>query len=50
MEITIHTPSPIEQKLVGKYFYNLDKLIKLNHQEIEKLKNIKKAMLEKMFL
>lgn len=39
-----------EQKRIGTYFQNLDSLISLQKQKIEKLKNIKKACLEKMFV
>jgi type I restriction enzyme S subunit len=39
-----------EQSQIGSYFQNLDKLISLHQQEIQKLKNIKKACLEKMFV
>ena len=39
-----------EQKKISEYFTNLDHLITLHQRELEKLKNIKKAMLEKMFV
>ena len=39
-----------EQKMIGKFFSNLDHFIALHQRELEKLKNIKKAMLEKMFV
>lgn len=39
-----------EQEKIGEYFSNLDNLIALHQRELEKLKNIKKAMLEKMFV
>ena len=39
-----------EQKQIGEYFRNLDNLINLQQQEIEKLKNIKKVLLGKMFV
>lgn len=39
-----------EQTKIGNYFQNLDKLISLHQKELEKLKNIKKACLEKMFV
>ena len=38
-----------EQKIIGQYFANLDHLITLHQREYEKLHNIKKSMLEKMF-
>ncbi len=39
-----------EQQKIGNYFKTLDKLISLQEKEIEKLKNIKKSLLEKMFV
>ena len=39
-----------EQKCIGNYFANLDNLITLHQRELEKLQNIKKSMLEKMFV
>lgn len=39
-----------EQKRIGSYFAHLDNLITLHQRELEKLKNIKKACLEKMFV
>ena len=42
-------PSFEEQKKVGEYFQALDHLITLHQRELEKLKNIKKTLLEKMF-
>ena len=39
-----------EQKCIGDYFANLDNLITLHQRELEKLKNLKKACLEKMFV
>lgn len=38
-----------EQTKVGRYFRNLDHLITLHQRKLEKLQNLKKAMLEKMF-
>lgn len=39
-----------EQKAIGAYFHNLDHLITLHQSKLEKLKNIKKTCLEKMFV
>ena len=39
-----------EQTKIGEYFSNLDNLITLHQRKLEKLKNIKKSMLEKMFV
>jgi len=44
-----HTPYE-EQKAIGDYIETLDHLITLHQRELEKLKNIKKSMLEKMFV
>ena len=43
-------PKIEEQIKIGKYFANLDNLITLHQRKLEKLKNIKKSMLEKMFV
>ena len=39
-----------EQKAIGDFFANLDNLITLYQRKLEKLKNIKKSMLDKMFV
>ena len=39
-----------EQIKIGNFFYNLDNLITLHQSKCEKLKNIKKALLDKMFV
>ena len=39
-----------EQKKIGEYFEKLDRLITLHQRELKKLQNIKKSMLEKMFV
>ncbi|MCB9061395.1 MAG: restriction endonuclease subunit S [Halobacteriovoraceae bacterium] len=49
-EFSILTPTQDEQEKIGCYFKHLDGLISLQAEELEKLKNIKKAMLEKMFV
>ena len=43
-------PSYDEQKMLGKLLHSLDHLITLHQRELEKLKNLKKACLEKMFV
>ena len=43
-------PSLEEQRKIGKLFDTLDHLITLHQRELEKLQNIKKSMLEKMFV
>ena len=49
-EIDILVPTYREQRTLGQYFTNLDHLITLHYRELEKLKNLKKACLEKMFV
>ena len=39
-----------EQKQIGSFFQQLEHLITLHQRELEKLQNIKKSMLEKMFV
>ena len=46
----IAIPSEKEQKKIGSFFRQLDNLITLHQRELEKLQNIKKSMLEKMFV
>ena len=46
----ISLPNQIEQAKVGEFFQQLDNLITLHQRELEKLQNIKKSMLEKMFV
>ena len=48
MEIWL--PKLPEQRQIGAYFKSLDNLITLHQRKLEKLKNIKKSMLEKMFV
>lgn len=50
MEIAVPIPKINEQEKIGNYFKHLDTLITLQKSELEKLKNIKKACLEKMFV
>jgi len=50
-DIDLSLPSDvIEQAKIGAYFKLLDRLITLHQRELEKLQNIKKSMLEKMFV
>ena len=46
----VSLPSLEEQRKIGKLFDTLDNLITLHQRKLEKLKNIKKSMLEKMFV
>ena len=43
-------PSTAEQMKIGHYFTHLDNLITLHQRKFEKLQNLKKACLEKMFV
>ena len=49
-ELIVDVPTYEEQKEIGAYFQQLDNLITLHQRKLEKLKNIKKSMLEKMFV
>lgn len=50
MEIEVPLPSIVEQQKIGSYFSHLDSLISLQQRKLDKLKNIKKSLLEKMFV
>ena len=47
LEIAISSED--EQKIIGAFFQKLDNLITLHQRKFEKLTNVKKSMLEKMF-
>ena len=47
---TIMVPSENEQAVIGQYFTNLDNLITLHQRKLEKMKSIKKSLLEKLFV
>ena len=49
-EMPIVIPRIEEQIKIGKYMLKLDNLITLHQRKLEKLQNIKKACLEKMFV
>lgn len=50
-DLTISCPSTLdEQKAIGEYFRNLDSLISAKRQKLVKLRNIKQACLDKMFV
>ncbi len=42
--------SVIEQRQIGAFFDRLDSLITLHQRKLELLRNIKKSMLDKMFV
>ena len=47
---SILVPSMTEQQAIGRFFKQLDTLITLHQRKLEKLQNIKKSCLEKMFV
>ena len=49
-EIDVLVPQYDEQQPLGQFFNRIDNLITLHQRELEKLKNLKKACLEKMFV
>ena len=49
LNTVICMPSVPEQEHIGLFFENLDNLITLHQRKFEKLTNVKKSMLEKMF-
>ena len=49
-ELSVDFPLLKEQQAIGDFFSRLDNLITLHQRELEKLQNIKKSMLEKMFV
>lgn len=49
-EFKMMIPSQREQDAIADFFLRLDNLITLHQRKLEKLKNIKKACLEKMFV
>ena len=49
MNIHISIPNYEEQKKIGEYFSNLDRLITLHQRKCEQLKELKKFMLQNMF-
>ena len=50
LNTVISMPSVDEQRRIGTFFKELDNLITLHQRKLEKLQNIKKSMLEKMFV
>lgn len=49
-EASVLIPNIEEQRKIGNFFSNIENLIALHQRELDKLQNIKKAMLEKMFV
>lgn len=49
MKIGVKVPVDIEEQIIiGQYFNNIDNLLTLHEKELEKLKNIKKSLFDKM--
>ena len=49
-ELIVPVPKLEEQRKIASFILNLNDLITLHQRELEKLQNIKKSMLEKMFV
>ena len=49
-ELKTRLPTLTEQQQIGAFFRHLDHLITLHQRELERLQNIKKSCLEKMFV
>ncbi len=50
LEMRFYMPSLPEQRKIGAYFRSLDALISARRDEIAKLKDLKKALLDRMFV
>lgn len=50
MELSVAVPSALEQRQIGQYFARLDSLITLHQRKLDLLKNMKKSLLDKMFV
>lgn len=50
MEIRVPTPKLKEQAKIGEFFKQLDNLITLHQRELNSLKNLKKSLLQQMFI
>ncbi len=50
MDIDVQIPNLSEQCQIGAFFRSLDRLISLHLRKLERLQNIKKSFLEKMFV
>ncbi len=48
--LKVLSPSKIEQTKIGQFFQNLDTLIAQNQKALDQLKNLKQALLHKMFV
>ena len=48
--VSVQLPERDEQDRIAEYFKNLETLIALCQQELDKLQSLKKGLLEKMFV
>ena len=49
-DMLLYMPSTVEQQQIGDFFAKLDNLITLHQRKLELLQNIKKSLLDKMFV
>ena len=49
-KLKFYIPSIIEQEVIGKIFYNIDNLITLHQRKLERLQEVKKGLLQKIFV
>ena len=50
LDLDIYVPSNSEQTQIGEYFTYLDNLITLHQRKLEKIKELKKGLLQQMFV
>ena len=50
VDFPVVLPQKAEQEKIGEYFFSIDNLITLHQRKLDKLKNIKKSMLDNMFV
>ena len=50
MDIAVPIPTIDEQQLIGHFLHSLDNLITLHQRKLQKLKQIKQSMLDRMFI
>ena len=48
--LRVFVPSYAEQQQIGAFFKSLDHLITLHQRELNSLKNMKKSLLQQMFI
>ena len=49
-EFRVWVPSAVEQKAIGDFLTNIDHLITLHQRELDSLKDMKKSLLQQMFI